>query len=192
MLSILPSQRGNSELCRDAVACDGPPSPCPRPADPPILFLPPSPGHPLLPVLPCFAAPLARGVCSPLSTLGSRTLRCTEMHRDAPPRTPQAHRARDSRRLVFEPLCEFECRAHARDLSLFALGRDGPRPPATLRSRSVGALWCVVAFSILTRLKPSLFTAVCILARSVYSTRVTQHCLDDWVEFFYLFVDARS
>jgi len=25
MLSILPSQRGNSELCRDAVACDGPP-----------------------------------------------------------------------------------------------------------------------------------------------------------------------
>lgn len=26
MLSILPSQRGNSELCWDAVACDGPPS----------------------------------------------------------------------------------------------------------------------------------------------------------------------
>jgi len=32
MLSILPSQRGNSELCRDAVACDGllyPPPPPP-------------------------------------------------------------------------------------------------------------------------------------------------------------------
>lgn len=107
MLSILPSQRGNSELCRDAVACDGPPflrrrrrlrrrSPPPSPSPPP----PPSSCPPLL------TAPLARGVCSPpLCPTGAHpsmhTGDASAMHRI--PRTPEGTPgSRFRRRLVFE------------------------------------------------------------------------------------------
>lgn len=73
MLSILPSQRGNSELCRDAVACDGalPPPRAPLFPSPPTLSLSLLPSRLLHPaVLPCFAAPLAlSGVCLAAATM---------------------------------------------------------------------------------------------------------------------------
>lgn len=113
MLSILPSQRGNSELCRDAVACDG------------SLFLrhrspPPAPPSSCPPLL---TAPLARGVCSPpLCPTGAHpplhTGDASAMHRI--PRTPEGTPgSRFRRRLVFDEALR-ECRTDARDLAFRA------------------------------------------------------------------------
>lgn len=105
MLSILPSQRGNSELCRDAVACDGP---LPLPIPP----LPPSPSCP--PLLCRTLSP--RCVLAALLLAPSDAPRCT---------TAMQHRLARRRRIGIvirvgssSSPCEFKCRARA--TSLFA------------------------------------------------------------------------